>query len=99
MQIRLIQDPYFARDLEDSKSTSDGTLCILGCHTLVPISWICKKQISVSHSSTKLEVTSVYAGLRLDEGIAGVIGISNFFRAFITFFLNSFSSGSMKNSS
>ena len=36
----LFRDSDFARDLEDSKSTSGGTLCIFGSHTFVPISWI-----------------------------------------------------------
>ena len=48
---------------EDSKSTSDGTLCIYGSHTFVPISWMCKKQTSVSHSSTESEIISLDAGL------------------------------------
>ena len=39
-----------------------------GSHTFVPISWMCKKQTSVSHSSTELEIISLDAGLRL-EGI------------------------------
>ena len=56
----------FAGDLEDSKSTSGGTLCILGSHTFVPISWMCKKQTSVSHSSTESEIISLDAGLRLE---------------------------------
>ena len=56
----------FAGDLEDSKSTSGGTLCVLGSHTFVPISWMCKKQTSVSHSSTESEIISLDAGLRLD---------------------------------
>ena len=50
----------------DSKSTSGGTLCILGSHTFVPISWMCKKQTSVSHSSTESKIISLDAGLRLD---------------------------------
>ena len=33
---------------------------------LFPISWMCKKQTSVSHSSTKSGVFSLDAGLRLD---------------------------------
>ena len=37
-RLGLFQDSDFARDLEDSKSTSGGTLCILGSHTFVPIS-------------------------------------------------------------
>ena len=45
-----------AGDLEDSKSTSGGTLCVFWTsHTFVPISWMCKKQTSVSHSSTESE--------------------------------------------
>ena len=53
-------------DLEDSKSTSGGTLCVFGSHTLVPINWMCKKQTSVSHSSTESEIISLDTGLRLD---------------------------------
>ena len=37
-----------------------------GSHTFVPISWMCKKQTSVSHSSTESEIISMDAGLRLD---------------------------------
>ena len=51
---------------EDSKSISGGTLCIFGSHTFVPISWMCKKQTSVSHSSTESEIISLDTGLRLD---------------------------------
>ena len=51
---------------ENSKSTSGGTLCIFGSHTFVPISWMCKKQTSVSHSSTDSEMISLDAGLRMD---------------------------------
>ena len=61
----LFQDSDFAGDL-DSKSTSSGTLCIFGSHTFVPISWMCKKQTSVSHSSPESEIISFDAGLRLD---------------------------------
>ena len=42
------------------------TLCIFGSHTFVPISWMCKKQTSVSHSSTECEIISLDTGLRLD---------------------------------
>ena len=65
-RLELFQDSDFAGDLEDSKSTSGGTLCIFGSHTLVPISWMCKKQTSVSHSSTESEIISLDTGLRLD---------------------------------
>ena len=39
---------------------------IFGSHTFVPISWMCKKQTSVSHSSTEAEIISLDAGLRID---------------------------------
>ena len=65
-RLGLFQDSDFSGDLEDSKSTSGGTLCIFGSHTFVPISWMCKKQTSVSHSSTESEINSLDTGLRLD---------------------------------
>ena len=55
-KLGLFQDSDFAGDLEDTKSTSGG----------VPVSWMCKKQTSVSHSSTESEVLSLDAGLRVD---------------------------------
>ena len=65
-RLGLFEDSDFARDLEDSKSTSGGPLCVFESHTLVPISWMCKKQTSVSHSSTEYEIISLVTGLRLD---------------------------------
>ena len=65
-RLGLFQDSDFAGDLEDSKSSSGGTLCVFGSHTFVPIIWMCKKQTSVSHSSTGSEIISLDAGLRLD---------------------------------
>ena len=65
-RLGLFQDSDFAGDLEDSKSTSGRTLCVFGSHTFVPISWMCQKQTSVSHSSTESEIISLDAGLRLD---------------------------------
>ena len=65
-RLGLFQDSDFAGVLEDSKSTSGGTLCVFGSHTFVPISWMCKKQTAVSHSSTESEIISLDAGLRLD---------------------------------
>ena len=65
-RLGLFQDSDFAGDLEDSKSTSGGTLCIFGSHTFVPISWMCKKQTAVSHSSTESEIISLDTRLRLD---------------------------------
>ena len=64
-RLGLFQESDFARDLEDSKSTSGGVLCIFGSHTFVPVSWMCKKQTSVSHSSTEAEIISFGAGSRM----------------------------------
>ena len=69
-RLGLFQDSDFAGHLEDSKSTSGGTLCIFGSHTLAPISWMCKKQTAVSHSSTESEILSLDTGLRLDGLLA-----------------------------
>ena len=65
-RLGLFQDSDFVGDLEDSKSTSGRTLCVFGSQTFVPLSWMCKKQTSVSHSSTESEIISLDAGLRLD---------------------------------
>ena len=65
-RLGLFQDSDSAGDLEDSKSTSGRILCIFGRHTFVPISWMWKKQTSVSHSSTEAEIISLDAGLRTD---------------------------------
>ena len=65
-RLGLFQDSDFAGDLEDSNTTSGGTLCVFGSHTFVPISWMCKKQTAVSHSSTESEIISLDTGLRLD---------------------------------
>ena len=61
----LFQASVFAGDLEDSKSTSGDVLCIFGSRTSVPISWMCKKRTSVSHS---LQNRNFFldAGLRMD---------------------------------
>ena len=65
-RLGLFQDSDFAGDLEDSKSTSGGTLCVFGSRTFVPICWMCKKQTAVFHSSTEPEIISLDAGLRMD---------------------------------
>ena len=65
-RLGLFRDSDFAADLEDSKSTSGGTLIVSGSHTFAPRSWMCKKQTSVSHSFAESEIISLDAGLRLD---------------------------------
>ena len=68
----LFQDASFAGDLQDSKSTSGGLLCLFGSRTFVPITWMCKKQTAVSHSSAEAEVISLDAGLRM-EGLPALM--------------------------
>ena len=67
MQTRFVSRLLILQDtFEDSKSTSGGILCIFGSHTFVQISWMCKKQTSVSHSSIEAEIISLDACLRMD---------------------------------
>ena len=62
-RLGLFQNSDFARDLEDSKSTSGEMF--MHFHAFVPKSWMYKKQTSVSHSSTESEVISLDEGLRM----------------------------------
>ena len=65
-RLGLFQDS-FAGDLEDSKSTSGGTFSVFGKSCICSNKlWMCKKQTSVSHSSTESEIISLDGGLRLD---------------------------------
>ena len=43
-----------------------GTLCVFESHTFVSISWMCKKQTSVSRSSTEAEIISLDESSRMD---------------------------------
>ena len=52
--------------LKIRNSLLEEQLCVFGSHTFVPISWMCKKQTAVSHSSTESEIISLATGLRLD---------------------------------
>ena len=56
--------------LRTQNQLREGILCIFGSRTFVPISWMCKKQASVSHSSTESEIISLDAGLRMDGLLA-----------------------------
>ena len=68
IRVVLFCDASFAGSIQDSNSTSGAYLCLVGSHTFVPITWICKKQGAVSHSSSEAELISLDAGVRL-EGI------------------------------
>ena len=72
-RLGLFQDSDFAGEFEDSKSTSGGVLYIFGSRTFVPITWMCKKQTSVSHGSTESEIISLDLGLRMDGFLAPVL--------------------------
>ena len=65
-RLGLFQDSDFAGDVEGSKSTSEGILCIFGSRTFVLMSWVCKRQKSESHNSTESEIISLDARLRMD---------------------------------
>ena len=58
-RIALYVDASFAGETRDSKSTTGGILFLVGPQTCVPITWMCKKQGAVSHSSTEAEVIAL----------------------------------------
>ena len=60
----LFQDADFAGDLTDSKIRR-GVVHFLKPNVCA-MSWTCKKQIAVSHSSTEAEVISLDASLRME---------------------------------
>ena len=67
-ELKMFCDASFAGDLTDSKSTTGVIMVLVGPNTFCPLSWICKKQGAVCHSSTEAEVISMDTGLRM-EGI------------------------------
>ena len=71
-KIMYFSDASFAGDLRDSKSTSGGILVLAGPNTFVPISWLCKKQGAVSHSTSEAEIIALDAGARM-EGLPALM--------------------------
>ena len=59
-------DASFAADLIDSASTSGMVICLFGSRTFVPITWFCKKQPVVSHSSSESELVALDTALRME---------------------------------
>ena len=57
-RLGLFQDPDFAGDLEESKSTSGGFLCIFGSHTFLPISWMYRNRLQFHTVQRKLRFFS-----------------------------------------
>ena len=66
-KLGFFQDASFTGDLRDSKSTNVRRFTVRD-HTrfFFPISWMCKEQTAVSHSSAESEIASLEAGLRID---------------------------------
>jgi hypothetical protein len=71
-KLTLFSDASFAGDLRDSKSTSGAFLALVAPNTFVPLTWMCKKQVAVSHSSSEAEVVALDAGVRM-EGIPALV--------------------------
>ena len=78
----LFVDASFASDLEDAKSTNGAYLCIVGPRTFVPVTWVCKRQTAVSHSSTEAEVISLDAAPTLPNNHKTDEGLDQRFRHF-----------------
>ena len=68
IKLAVYSDASFAGDVNDSKSTTGGLICLVGPQTFVPLNWMCKKQGAVSHSSTEAEIIALDTMIRM-EGI------------------------------
>ena len=66
MQIRIVSRFWFCRRPWRLKIDISWTLMHFRKQTFVPISWMCKKQTAVSHSSKEVEIISLDAGIRMD---------------------------------
>lgn len=71
-KVMLFCDVSFAGDLGDSESTPGCVLCLVGTRTFRPITWICKNQGAISHSSAQAQIIALDTGLRL-EGLPAMI--------------------------
>ena len=69
LYLALFCDAGFAGDLLDSKSTTGAYIALVGPKTFAPLTWMCKKQGAISHSTTEAEIIAMDAALRT-EGIA-----------------------------
>ena len=68
LKLALYSDASFADDLTTSKSCIGTVLSIVGPRTNIPLTWLCKKQTAVSHSSTESEIVALDTSIRV-EGI------------------------------
>lgn len=64
--LAIFADASFAGYIPGSKSSTGAILCLVGPNTFVPVTWICKKQTAVSHSSTEAEVIALDTAVRLE---------------------------------
>ena len=64
--VAVFVDAGFAGDIHDSKSTTGAFVVLIGPHTFVPLTWICKKHGCVSHSSTEAEAVALEASVRTE---------------------------------
>ena len=69
-QINVDYDCFKILILQETLKTQNqhqvDSCAFFGRQAFVPISWMCKKQTSVSHSSSEAEFLSLDAGLRMD---------------------------------
>ena len=72
IRVVIFSDASFAADLRDSKSTTGGLVCLVGPNTFVTLTWMCKKQGAISHSSTEAEIIALDALTRM-EGLPGLV--------------------------
>ena len=66
IRLKEFVDASFAGDLTDSKPTSATMHCLIGPRTFVPLTWMCKKQGCVSHSSTEAELVALEMAVRME---------------------------------
>ena len=65
-KVALYSDASFADDLAKSKSTTGCYLTLVGPNTCCPLTWMCKKQGAVSHSSTEAEIIALDTVVRME---------------------------------
>jgi len=68
LSLKLFVDADFSGEVEDSKSTSGGWLCLVGPRSFFPLFWVSKKQTSTSRSTTEAEMVSLATTL-FGEGL------------------------------
>ena len=66
LHLALYVDADFCGDREDAYSTNGGWLVLQGPNTCFPITWVSKKQTSVSRSTTESEIVSLAHSLFLE---------------------------------